>query len=145
MRDVRLPALVRHLRGEPDEGAPRSLLRLRGHEAPARQDPPDRRDRRDRSLAVTPGEVVGDRVSSRIQTLVRELLAQPNDLVFDHPSGAVRAPPRPPGPRLEAGLPFGIEPANELVDPPAGDPLVPGPLGLRAPLDPARGDDQPRK
>ena len=81
------------------------FLGLRGYKAPARQDPPDRRDRRDRSLAVTPGEVVGERVGSGIQTLVRELLAQGNDLVFEHPQGAVRTPPWPAGPRLEAGLP----------------------------------------
>jgi hypothetical protein len=61
-------------------------------------------------------------VGSGIQTLARELLAQGNDLVFELPSRAVRAPPWPANPRLEAGFPFGIEPAYELSGPPAGDP-----------------------
>lgn len=91
------------------------------------------------------GSPLGDRVGSGIQTLVRELLAQGYDLVFELPSRAVRAPLGRRDRGSRPASPFGIEPANELVDPPAGDPVVPSHFGLRAPLNPDRGDDQPSK
>ena len=92
--DISLPALVRHLGTEPDEGAPGSLLGLRGDEPPARQDPPDRRDRRDHILAVTPAQVDRDRVGSGIHAEIGELLAELHDLILDRLRGAARAPMR---------------------------------------------------
>jgi hypothetical protein len=143
--DVCLPSLVRHLCFEPDERAPWPFLRLGCDEAPTRQDPPDRGDRGDRGLAVTPRQVDRDRVGSRIYPEVEQFLAQPDDLVFELDRGPSGARPRLPRPRFESRLAFGIEAADELVDPSRGDPVVSRHLSFRPPLDPDRRDHEPRK
>src|SRR5207249_11545769 len=101
---------------EPDEGAPRTLVRLRGDEASPRQDPPDRRDRRDRLAPVVPLQVHRDRLGTRIQPAVAQLLAELDDLVFQSLRGPVRAPVWSSRSRLESLLSFSIEASAELVD-----------------------------
>ena len=103
MGDVGLPALVRHRGFKPHERAPRPLLRLGGDKAPARKDPPDRRDGGGGSVPL--GQVIGDRVGTGIQPLVGKRLAELDDLVLQGFSDALRTAPRPPGARLESGSP----------------------------------------
>ncbi len=114
--DIGLPPLVGHRGLEPDERAPGSFLRLRADEPAPRQDPPDRRDRR--AAAVAPLEVDRDRVRAGIQALLRQLLAEPDDLLLEGFGSAVRRRPGSAGPGLQARLTLGIEPPHELVDPP---------------------------
>ena len=82
MGEVGLPPFVGHGGLEPDERAPRSLLRLRSDEAPPAEDPPDRGHRWDHGLRVALAQVVRDRVGTGIQSLVRQLLAQLDDLLL---------------------------------------------------------------
>ena len=84
----------------------------------------------------TPVKVEGDRVGAGVQTLFGQRLAQLDDLVLEPVGDPVRARTRPSGPRLKAHLTLGIEPADELVDPPSGDPVVPSHHRLGSPLDP---------
>ena len=79
--DVRLPRLVGQRRLEANVGASRSLVRLRLNEAPAFEDPPDRRDRRGRGITQT--EVVVDRLGAGVEALIGELLAETNDAVLE--------------------------------------------------------------
>ncbi len=116
VRDVGLPAFVRHLGREPDERAARALLRLGRDEAAPGEHPPDRRDRRCRSLATA--QVVGDRVGTGIQALIGELLAERDDLVLEGLGRPVRDRLRSAGAGLEPCLPLGIEASADLVDPP---------------------------
>jgi hypothetical protein len=140
MGGVGLPALVRHLSLEPHEGAPRTLLGLRDDEAPAREDSPDRRG--SRRTTVAPPEVDRDRMGSGIEPLVGELLPELHDLVLERLRDPVRARPGASRPRLEPGLTFGLEPPDELVDPPPRDAVVPSDLRLGPSLDHDRCDDQ---
>src|SRR4029450_2729916 len=84
-------------------------------------------------------------VGAGIHTIVGKRLAELDDLVLQGFSDALRTAPRPPGARLESGLPLRVEAPAELIDPPGLDSLVAGPLRLGPPLDPDRGDHQPRK
>jgi hypothetical protein len=104
---VGLPPLVRHRGLEPHERAPWTLLGLWGDEAPAAEDPPDRRG--SRGVAVAPLEVHRDRVGAGIETLLRQVLAELHDLVLDRLGDPVRARPRAPRPRLEPGLTLGLD------------------------------------
>ena len=138
---VGLPALVGHRGFEPDERAPRSLLGLRGDEAPAGQDPPDRRG--SRRASVTPLEVDRNRVGPGIVTLLRQALAELDDLVLEGLGDPVPAPPGTPRPRLEPRLALGLEPPDELMDPAPREPVVSRHRRLRPPLDQDRRDHQP--
>jgi len=61
--------------------------------------------------------VIGDRVGAGIQPLVGKRLAELDDLVLQGFRDALRSAPRPPGVRLESGLPLRVEAPAELVDP----------------------------
>lgn len=66
---------------------------------------------------MTPRQVDRDRVGSGIYPEVEQFLAQPDDLVFELDRGSGGARPRLPRPRFQPRLAFGIETADELVDP----------------------------
>lgn len=70
--EVRLPAFVRQVSFEPEVGALGSLARLGRDQARARQDPPDRRDRRCADAGVF--QVRGDRVGSGVQSCAVRLV-----------------------------------------------------------------------
>jgi len=71
---------------------------------------------------VAPFEVEGDRVSAGIVAFFHQVLAELDDLVLQGLWDPMRAPARTPGPWLETGITFGLEPQAELVDPPPRDP-----------------------
>ncbi len=121
VREVGLPALVRELGFEPDPRAPRSFVRLGGHEAPSPEHPPDRRDRR--HLLVVKPQVVVDRLGAGIQAEIAELLAERHDLVLDPLRGAVGDPLRSPRPWLERAVATLAEAPDELPDVALGDPM----------------------
>src|SRR5439155_14271818 len=143
--DVGLPALVRHGRFEPDEGAAGPLVRLRGDEAPTRQDPPDRRDRGQLLVRMSALEVGPDRLGAGVDPEIRELLAEGDDLVLEDLSDPLRAPMRATRSGQQRRFAFGIEASAELVDPPRGHPVVAGHLGLRPSFDPDRRDYEHRE
>jgi hypothetical protein len=141
--DVGLPPFVGHRRLEAHERALGALLRLRADEAPARQHPPHRGDRR--SLSVASAQVVGDRVGAGVEPFLGKLLSQADDLLLDLRGDPTPARPGPPRPGLKTVLTLGIEPADQLVDPPPGHPVVSGHPGLRAPFHPNGGDHELRQ
>jgi hypothetical protein len=139
--DVCLPPLVRELGLEPDEGALRSLLGLGGDEAPPGEDAPDRGG--SGGAPAAGGEVEGDGVGPGVQASFIEVLPELHDLVLvlrGRPVGTARGAP---GARLEPGLTLGIEPLDDLLDPPPGHPVVPGHLRLGPPQLLDRRDHQP--
>jgi hypothetical protein len=138
---IALPPLVRHRGLEPTERGPRPLLGLRGDEATAGKNTPDRRDRRRATVATF--EVEGDRVRPRVEPSFRQVFAESDDLVLERVEDSVRARPRTSRSWLEPGLTFGLEPPDELMDPPPGDPVVSPHAGLAPPLDQDRRDHQP--
>ncbi len=94
---------------------------------------------------VAPFEVEGDRVSAGIVAFFHQVFAELDDLVLEGLWDPVGAPARTPGPWLETGITFGLEPPAELVDPPPRDPVVSADLGLGTPLDQDRRDHQQRQ
>ena len=70
--------------------------RLRCDQTTSDQDPPHRRRRRGR--AARPERVPADRVRSRVESSVAELLAESDDLIFDLEFGLARGSPRAPRP-----------------------------------------------
>ena len=113
MGDVGLPALVRHLGLEPDEGAGGALLGLGGDEPPTG---------RIRQIVEAAGELpraLGgdvDRLGPRIEPLVGQALAERDDLILD-PGGSSWGSPGVGERRLERLVAFPMEPTDELVDP----------------------------
>src|SRR3972149_4289634 len=89
--------------------------------------PPRRRRRR---RPVAPLQVKDDGLSPAIEAVFDQLLTDLDDLVLDFNRGLVRAPLRPPRPRLQTGLPLGIEKTHQLVHPTPRHPVVPGPPRL---------------
>jgi hypothetical protein len=114
--DVGLPPLVRHLRLEPHERAPRPLVRLWGDEASSGKHPPDRGN--GRSPSMPPVQVDSDRVRPGVKPLIDKELSQFDDLLLDLIGYPVRARPRAPGARFKPCVSLGLEPTHELVDPP---------------------------
>jgi hypothetical protein len=88
-------------------------------------------------------QVPGDGVRPGIQPLPGQLLAQrddqPGSAVADRRRGGLR----PPGPRLERGLPLGPVAGQQRVDPGPGDPVTAGHLADGSLLDSDGSDDQP--
>ena len=88
-------------------------------------------------------QVPGDGVRAGVQALPGQVLAQPHDqvggLAADGPGGGFR----PPGPRFECRLAFGLIPGEQSVDPGPGHPVTAGNLAGRAVLDSDSSDDQP--
>ncbi len=89
------------------------------------------------------GQVHRDRVGSRVDPQIEQLLAQLDDLVFQSDRDLMWVAPRSAGASLQASLALLVEPPDELVDPPGRDPEVPRYLRLRSTFDPNRRDDQP--
>jgi hypothetical protein len=77
MGEVRLPALVRQLRLEPQVGRPRPLRRIGRHQPLAAEVPAHRR--RGHGDAVQVLQVPADRLRPGVQTLPRQFLPQPGD------------------------------------------------------------------
>lgn len=102
------------------------------HEASPRKHPPDRGHRR--HLLMSQREVIVDRLRPGIQTEVRELLAQPDDLILELHRRAMwdllgRSRSRLGG--LVASL---AEPAHDLADPTLGDPVSSSHVPVAPPL-----------
>ena len=68
------------------------------------------------------GQVHRDRVGSRVDPQIEQLLAELDDLVFNDDRGLVRVPPRTTRPSLEPRLALGVVAPDELVDPPGDTP-----------------------
>jgi hypothetical protein len=86
--EVRLPGLVGLLGGEPQVGAPRSLLRFRRHESPSGQQPSDRGPADLEAMVVT--QVPADGVRAGVEALLGQLLAEPDDPLHRGLGGGVR-------------------------------------------------------
>ena len=87
-------------------------------------------------------QVPGDRDATGVQALVGEFLAEPDDQVGRVCADGPRRGPRVAGPRLERGVPFGLVPGKQGVDPGPGNPVTAGNFAGRALLDSDGSDDQ---
>ena len=97
------------------------------------EDPPDRRDRRDR--CDLPGKVVGDGLGAGVMTGFGERPPQRQDGRLDLGAMLVRTRPRPPALRLEGRVAAAAKAADQLIDPGPRDPMAPRQLGRTAPLE----------
>ena len=73
---------IREVVGEPVPGALRSFVRLGSDEATRFQHPPDGRDRRHRATGLR--QVVADRLGTRVDPEIGELLAHRHDALLPH-------------------------------------------------------------
>src|SRR5215207_3056651 len=107
--DVGLPAFVGLLGAKRSPRRPRPSLGLGADEAATRQDPPDRRDGRYRRPAAAgwglARQVSRDGFRARVQSLLRQLLAQPNDRILSIGINRLRTGMRPPGSGSNAASP----------------------------------------
>jgi hypothetical protein len=138
---VGLPAFVGQVGAEPGAGALGPFAGLRGDEPATGQHPPDRRDSR-QGFHAGCGQVGADRLGAGVQALLRQVLAQPDDLVLEVQADRARVGVGSLGPRSERGLAFGFVAVEELLDPVAGDLVVAGDLTLGASLEGDRDDDE---
>ena len=104
------------------------FLRLRGDEPAAGQHPPDRRDRRQPSVAAGCGRGATRIVSAPAsRPFLGQLLAQPDDLVLQPRGHRVRAVVRAPRPRLIAPPRPRRRTVAPVAAPSTGTPGNPGP------------------
>jgi len=66
---------------------------------------------------MAPVQMEGDRVGAGVQALLRQVLPELEDLVLEVLGCPLRARPGPAGARHEARLTFGLEPADQFMDP----------------------------
>ncbi len=140
MGEVGLPGLVGHGGFEPDVGRLRSLLRLGADQAVCGQLPGHRR-RGDRHGVVMP-QVPDDGVRACVEALVGQFLAAPDDQVDGGLLDRRRGRLRPPRPRLERGVAFGLVAGLELVDPGPVRAVTAGDLGRCLAVNEQGGEDQ---
>jgi hypothetical protein len=81
MGDVGLPALVGEFGDEPDVGAARPFVGLRGDEPAGFEDTPDRRHRRDRDVGA--GEMGVDGLGAGVEAGFVEPFADRDDLFLE--------------------------------------------------------------
>jgi hypothetical protein len=129
VREVGLPGLVGLGGGEADVGASRALLRLGLDGTLTRQDPVDRRPR-DRRVVVM-GQVPADGLGASVQALLAQVLAQRQDLFHDGRWRGAREGAGAAGTGLERCLALAAVAGHEPADPPLGDAVRAGGLGLR--------------
>ncbi len=115
--DVHLPALVGQRCCEARVGGLRPFVRLGDDEAPTLEHPPDTRDRTGWVAAVGGDEVGVDRVRSRVDTELGQLLAQLHDLVLDVVGNSVRRLVRSTRARDEGSVSAGAIAGQELIQP----------------------------
>ena len=139
--EVGLPALVRHVRLEPDVGRLWPLSGVRGDESLPCQVTTDGR-RGDLGLVVLL-QVPGDGLRPGVQPLPGQLLPQPDDQLGRVLGDRGRGGLGPAGPRLERRLALGLIASQQRVDPGAGDAVGLRDLADRALLNGDGGDDQP--
>jgi hypothetical protein len=77
--------------------------------------------------------VGGDGFCARVQALLGQLLAQPDDHILGGGIDRVRAGMRPPGPGLKGGNALDFEAFDQLLHPVPGDPVVAGHLAFVRP------------
>jgi hypothetical protein len=138
--EVRLPALVGQVRFEADVGRAGSLLRLRGHEPLAHEQPVDRRDRDVRGVLLSEGP--SDRLRPCVEATLLEVRSdldhERDHLAWERRRRALR----PSRPRLEGRLSLRAVAGDESADPGLRDAVGEGDLGLAASLDDDGSDDK---
>ena len=82
---------------------------------------------------VLAGQVGGDGFRAGVQSLLGQLLTQPDDRILGVRVHRLRTGMRPSRPRLESCLALGAEPIDQLLHPIPGDPVVAGHLALGRP------------
>ena len=140
MGEVGLPGFVGLFGFEADVGRLRFLLRFRGDQVGAPDDPVDRRSGQLDLVVVF--EVPGDRVGASIETGSNELLAEPDHDLDDIIGCGVGSCSRSARSWLERSLALDPVTGDETADPRLRNVVVACDLGLWATLDDDGGDDQ---
>ena len=84
----------------------------------------------------------GDGLRTSVQAMLRQLFAEPDDLVLDLQRHRARVVMRPPRPGLKSGLALGLEAFDQFLHPKPGDAILAGDRTLRASLHGDGGDHE---